>query len=124
MNFVAVFVGAGLGGALRHGVNMLAVRHLSTFLPWSTLIVNVLGSFAMGLIAAWFALRGEAAQGWRLLLTTGLLGGFTTFSAFSLEVMLLHERGDTLWAALYALGSVTLSVAALAAGLWWMRHIS
>ncbi len=122
MNFVVVFLGAGLGGALRHGVNHWALRFIGSSFPAGTFAINVLGSFAMGLVVAWFAWRGDTPQGWRLFLTTGVLGGFTTFSAFSLEVMLLHERGATALALLYALSSVVLSVAALAAGLWLMRQ--
>ena len=89
--FLIVFLGAGIGGALRHGVNLLAARLLGTGFPFGTLIVNVVGSFAMGLIIAWLALRGQQAQAVRLFLTTGILGGFTTFSAFSLDTMLARR---------------------------------
>ncbi len=122
MNFLWVFLGAGLGGALRHGVNLLALRHLPQGFPWGTLAINVLGSLAMGLVAGVFAARVDASQGLRLFLATGVLGGFTTFSAFSLEVMLLHERGATAQALLYAVASVLLAVGGLAAGLWLMRQ--
>ena len=88
MNYLIVFGGAGLGGALRHGVNVAAMRLGFTAFPIGTLTVNILGSFLMGLIAEYFALKGHLPQSWRLFLTTGVLGGFTTFSAFSLEVAL------------------------------------
>lgn len=122
MNYVLVFLGAGFGGALRHGVNVLALRHLPPGFPWGTLAINVLGSLVMGIVAGAFAARIDASQSLRLFLATGVLGGFTTFSAFSLEVMLLHERGASAQALLYALASVLLSVAALAVGLWLMRQ--
>ncbi len=118
-----VFLGAGLGGVLRHGVNLAAARILGTGLPWGTLAVNVVGSFLMGLIAGWLALR--AGEGWsqpvRLFLATGILGGFTTFSAFSLDAALLWERGQGGMAAAYVAGSVVLSLAALAGGLFLVR---
>lgn len=121
MSYLVVFLGAGLGGALRHGVNLAGLRLLGNGFPASTLVVNVIGSFAMGLIAGYFALRGEASQGWRLFLTTGILGGFTTFSAFSLDAALLYERGALMQALLYVVGSVVLSLAGLAIGLALIR---
>lgn len=118
-----VFLGAGLGGLLRHGVNVAAVRTLGPGFPWSTLAVNVMGSFLMGALAGSFALR--VGEGWtqaaRLFLATGILGGFTTFSAFSLDSVLLWERGEAGLAALYALASVVLSVGALLLGLALVR---
>lgn len=121
MNFIWVFLGAGLGGALRHGVNLLGARVPGALFPWATMTVNVLGSLLMGLIVAWLAWRNPWPPAARLLLTTGVLGGFTTFSAFSLEVVLLFERGQMWLALLYALGSVLLSVLALAAGMALVR---
>ena len=78
----------------------------------------------MGLIAGWFALKGDAPQAARLFLTTGILGGYTTFSAFSLDAALLYERGELGHAALYVIGSVVLSVGGLFAGLWLVRQFS
>ncbi|MGE0564877.1 MAG: fluoride efflux transporter CrcB [Pseudolabrys sp.] len=124
MSYLVVFLGGGIGAALRHGVNLGAARLLGTNFPWGTLTVNVVGSLAMGLIAAYFAFKGDASQHWRLLLATGVLGGFTTFSAFSLDVALLYERGALGLAALYVLASVALSIAGLFAGLALMRHFT
>lgn len=121
-NYLLVFLGAGLGGALRHAANELAVRWFAGAYPVSTLAVNIVGSFAMGLLAGYFAFRGEAGQVWRPFLATGVLGGFTTFSAFSLEVVLLYERGAVMQAALYIVLSVALSVAGLMLGLWCFRQ--
>lgn len=122
--FVAVFLGAGLGGALRHGVNVASLRWLGAAFPYGTLTVNIAGSLAMGLAAGWFASRLDPAHSWRLFLTTGVLGGFTTFSAYSLEVLQLYERGSQLSALAYAAASVVLSVAALALGLFTMRQLT
>jgi CrcB protein len=118
-----VFLGGGIGAAARHGVNIAAARALGVNFPYGTLTVNVVGSFVMGLLAAYFALK--AGAGWpqhaRLFLTTGILGGFTTFSAFSLDTMLLWERGATGQAIGYVALSVVLSVIGLAAGLALVR---
>lgn len=114
MAYLIVFLGAGLGGALRHMVNMLAQRSFGSGLPAGTLIVNLVGSIAMGLLAGWFLIRPGYSQEARLFLTTGLLGGFTTFSAFSLDTLTLIERGEWAVAGFYVLGSVVLGVA----GLW------
>ena len=121
-----VFCGGGLGAALRYGFNQSAARILGPGFPWGTFGVNVLGCFAMGLIAGWLAGRaGEAfAADIRLFLMTGILGGFTTFSAFSLDAVTLWERGDLAAALLYAAGSCVLSVAALALGLAITRQIA
>jgi CrcB protein len=124
MGFLLVFLGGGIGAALRHGVNLVAARQLGTAFPWGTLTVNVVGSLTIGLLAAYFAFKGDATQHWRLFLTTGILGGFTTFSAFSLDAVLLYERGEIALAALYVLASVGLSIAGLFAGLALVRHFA
>lgn len=124
MNYLIVFLGAGLGGAARHGVNILVPRLVGGSFPLHTLVINVLGSFAMGLIAEYFALKAQLPGEWRLFLTTGVLGGFTTFSAFSLDAALLYERGDMTGAALYVGASVVLSIAGLFAGLALIRHFA
>jgi CrcB protein len=124
--YLLVFLGAGIGGALRHGVNVGCARMCGTAFPWGTLTVNVLGSFVMGAIAAWLAFK--AGEGWsqplRLFLTTGILGGFTTFSAFSLDAVLIWERGQVGLAATYVAASVLLSIAGLIAGLGLVRAIT
>jgi CrcB protein len=121
-----VFVGAGLGGVLRHGVNLGCARVCGTAFPWGTLTVNVVGSLLIGVIAGWLAFEGEPswAQPVRLLLTTGFLGGFTTFSAFSLDAALLWERGEMALALGYVLGSVICSLSALALGLAAVRALA
>src|SRR5271163_699828 len=123
MGYLIVFLGGGLGAALRHGVNLLAARFAGTGFPYGTLLINVAGSLAMGLIAEYFALKAGLPQRWRLFLTTGILGGFTTFSAFSLEAALLYERGQLAGAALYVVASVVLAIGALFAGLAIVRAI-
>jgi CrcB protein len=123
MGFLIVFLGGGLGAALRHGVNISAARLLGTGFPYGTLFINVLGSLAMGLIAEYFALKGHLPQHWRLFLTTGILGGFTTFSAFSLESALLYERGQVAGAAIYVIASLVLAIGGLFAGLAIVRAL-
>lgn len=117
MLYLIVFLSAGIGGALRHGVNVGSARLFGYGFPFGTLIVNVLGSFLMGLLAGYFAFRPGLGQHFRLFLTTGILGGFTTFSAFSLDTALLVERHAYGLAAGYAVGSVAASVSALFFGL-------
>ncbi len=118
LGYLFVFVGGGLGAMLRHGVNRLGMAWLGPSLPWSTLFVNVVGGLVMGLFAGWFAYRGEhASQLVRLFLTTGLLGGFTTFSAFTLDAVLLWERRQYMVAGGYVVGSVALAIIGLSAGL-------
>jgi len=121
-----VIAGGGIGAGLRHGVNLGTARWLGTEFPWGTLTVNVVGSFLIGVFAAWFAFRGDSytTQSLRLFLTTGILGGFTTFSAFSLDFALLFERGDAMLAAVYVVASVALSLAAIFAGLWLVRSFA
>jgi fluoride exporter len=123
MGFLIVFLGGGIGAASRHGINLLAARLLGTGFPYGTILINVVGSLAMGLIAEFFALKGGLPQHWRLFLTTGILGGFTTFSAFSLEAALLYERGELIGAATYVVASVVLAIGALFAGLAIVRLI-
>jgi CrcB protein len=124
MGYLIVFLGGGLGAALRHGVNLTMARLLGTQFPYGTFVANITGSLAMGLLAAYFAFRGDASQHWRLFFTTGVLGGYTTFSAFSLDAVLLYERGELALALLYIVASVVLSVGGLFAGLAIMRHLT
>lgn len=122
---VVVFVGGGIGAVCRHGVNIAAARVLGIGFPWGTLVVNVVGSFVMGVLAGWFALK--AGAGWpqhlRLFLTTGFLGGFTTFSAFSLDAAVLWERGAQAAAAGYVAASVGLAILGLFGGLALVRAV-
>lgn len=121
MGFVIVFLGAGIGGALRHGVNLAALRLLGPTFPYGTLAINILGCFVMGLVAEYWALKAGLPQTARFFLTTGVLGGFTTFSTFSLETALLWERGQWSAAALYVCASVVLSIGGLFSGLLIIR---
>ena len=119
-----VFIGGGVGAVLRYQLGRamtqwMGVQAVSTF-PWATLAVNALGSLLMGVLAGWLARHGGSDQ-LRLLLGVGLLGGFTTFSAFSLEMVLLVERGQYTLAALYAVLSFALCISGLMAGLAVMR---
>lgn len=124
MNYVLVFVGGGLGATLRHVINVSCARCLGTGFPYGTFIINITGSLVMGLIAGYLAFKGEAAQPWRLFVMTGILGGYTTFSAFSLDAALMYERGEIGLAALYVIGSVALAIAGLFAGLALVRHLT
>ena len=119
-----VVAGGGIGAGLRHGLNIAAARWFGVEFPWGTLAVNVIGSFLIGALAAWFAFRGDnyTTNSLRLFLTTGILGGFTTFSAFSLEVALMVERRTYGQAFTYATASVLLSMSALFVGLLLARR--
>lgn len=123
MNFLLVMAGGAIGSAARYGVGRLALGWLGPVYPWGTLAVNVVGGFVMGLLAGALARTGGGEQV-RLLLGVGVLGGFTTFSSFSLETMMMIERGQWGVAAGYALVSVIGSVAALFAGLQAVRVVA
>jgi CrcB protein len=120
--YITVFFGAGIGGLLRLAANRAGI-YLSLSFPWSTLFVNVSGSLAIGLIAGWFALRGQGGQTLRLFLTTGILGGYTTFSAFALDTALLWERGQVWGTAFYVASSVLLSIAGVFLGIAIIRQL-
>lgn len=123
LGFVVVFFGGGLGAALRHGVNLAAARMMGTTFPYGTLFINVLGSLCMGLIAEYFALKSGLSQRWLLFITTGILGGFTTFSTFSLDTALLYERGQIGAAGLYVIASVAIGIGALFTGMAIVRAL-
>lgn len=124
MNYLIVFVGGGAGAALRHAVNRLSLAWLGPAFPWGTLIVNVTGGLLMGILAELFLIKGGGSQEWRLFLTTGVLGGFTTFSAFSLDAALMWERGDYPALGSYVLTSVIVSIAALFFGMATVRTLA
>lgn len=117
-----VFIGGGLGAAARHGINAISGPLFGSRYPWGTFLVNVLGSLLIGVLAEWFALQSQASASLRLFLITGILGGFTTFSAFSLEIGLLYERGATAAAIAYAMLSVVCGVGAMFGGMYAVRH--
>ena len=121
--FLLVFIGGGIGSALRHGSALVAARWFGTGLPYGTLFVNIFGSFVMGLITEYWALKSGLPQPVRLFLTTGIIGGFTTFSTFSLDTAVLWERGQSLATLAYVLGSVVVSIGALVAGLAVVRTL-
>lgn len=123
MNWILVAIGGGAGAVARYGVGVMAGR-ASGGLPLGTLTVNVVGGLMMGVLAGWLAHRGGADQErWRALIGVGVLGGFTTFSAFSLETALMIEKRQWELAAGYVLASVLLSVAALFVGLYLARRV-
>ncbi len=117
-----VFLGGGIGSALRYGVGRAALAVAGPNFPLGTLIVNLLGCTLMGVMAEWLAWRDTGIDASvKLFLATGLLGGFTTFSAFALDAVALWQRGEALMAAGYAAGSVVLSIVGFLAGMALMR---
>lgn len=118
-----VFLGGGIGSTLRYGVNLATVAWFGPHFPWGTLTVNVVGSAIMGAFAGWILTRepGTGSDALRLFVMTGVLGGFTTFSAFSLDVVVLWQRGAAATAVGYVLASVALSLLALVTGMMAMK---
>lgn len=124
-SYLAASLSVAAGGAVGAWLRFAAGRLIGASpFPHATLTVNVLGSLAMGLLAGWLARHGEGGEQWRLLLGVGVLGGFTTFSAFSLEVALMIERGTLAQAALYIALSLLGGVGGLFAGLALARGIA
>ncbi|WP_214472525.1 fluoride efflux transporter CrcB [Mesorhizobium sp. dw_380] len=121
-NLLLVVIGGGIGAGIRHLASMAALCLVGPNYPWGTMAINLVGSFAMGLFIAILARRGGSTEV-RLLVATGILGGFTTFSAFSLDFATLWERGATLPAFGYALASVIGAIIALFLGLWLARSL-
>lgn len=122
-NYLLVFLGGGIGSALRLGTYHLARLLLPPQFPWGTFSVNVLGGLCAGLVSGWLMSRSAGgADPAALFLMTGVLGGFTTFSAFSVDAVLLFLRGSQGAAAGYVLASVILSLTAAALGLWIVRQ--
>lgn len=120
---LAVAAGGAAGSLLRFGA-MSAVGHwLGSGFPWGTLVVNVLGSFVMGVLIEGWALAWSVSPEMRAFLTVGVLGGFTTFSTFSLDAAYLIERQQTAAAAAYVVASVAMSVGSLFLGLMLMRQV-
>jgi fluoride exporter len=123
INILAVAVGGSLGSVARYLVGIGAGMLLGTTFPWGTVIINIVGSFTLGALIETFALRWSANEATRVFLTIGICGGFTTFSTFSMDAVVLMIKGATLPFALYVLSSVALSLAALYAGLHLMRAV-
>ena len=123
LHLILVAVGGAIGASLRHLVNLASLRLAGPGFPWGTMAVNVAGSFAMGVFVELLARRLNASNELRLFIATGVLGGFTTFSAFSLDFAVLWERGVALSALAYAITSVIGSILALFLGLWLARSI-
>ncbi|PTX00309.1 fluoride efflux transporter CrcB [Pararhodobacter aggregans] len=117
-----VALGGAIGASGRYLTGVAAIRLMGPGFPWGTLAVNVLGSFVMGLVVV--TLGHLSANRFAPLLMTGVLGGFTTFSAFSLDTLTLWERGQQALAVTYVAASVTLSLLAIVAGLWIARSIT
>ena len=124
MNFLLVAAGGAMGAGLRHLASGAIVHRMGNDWPFATFSINVVGSLLLGVLTGWFAFKGaEGAHNYRLLLGTGLMGGFTTFSTFSVENVLLIERGRWLDAGAYALGSVIVGLGAVFLGLWFSRKV-
>ena len=124
MQYLLVFIGGGLGAALRHFVNGLSLRLVGTALPWGTFFINVTGSILMGVVVGVFASKLPLPPLLRLFVATGILGGYTTFSTFSLETAMLIERGQAVMALGYVAGSVLLGVGGLVAGMALVRALT
>ena len=120
-NLILVMLGGAIGAGFRYGVGMLALRQLGPSFPWGTWIVNLSGGLLAGLVAALLVGKGDPAEPLRLFLAVGLLGGFTTFSAFSLETVQLIQRGEAARAGAYVALSVAGSLLMTFAGLWAVR---
>lgn len=125
MNSLLVMLGGAIGSLARYQFGRLCGQMFGTAFPYGTLGVNIIGGALMGALAGWLArFGGGGGEQLRLLIGVGALGGFTTFSAYSLEIVLMMERGQALLAAFYAVLSVVAAVAALLAGLMLMRSVT
>lgn len=122
LNVLLVALGGGLGAAGRFGVS-LAMPARADAWPWATFVINVSGSLLIGVLAGWLSTRGDTGEQWRLFLGVGVLGGFTTFSAYSLETMRMIERSDWLGASTYSIGSVLAGLAAVAIGMMIAKRV-
>jgi CrcB protein len=120
---LAVAFGGAIGSVARYLVGIESGRLFGLDFPWGTLIINIVGAFLIGVFVESFALRWDLSQFWRVFLTIGICGGFTTFSTFSLEAYLLLDRGQLLAGGAYVIASVALSIAGLFAGLQLIRAI-
>lgn len=127
-HLLLVALGGAIGASIRHLSGLFWLRLMGPNFPWGTLFVNIAGSLVMGLLIGWLVKRTGAgaisSENLRLFVATGVLGGFTTFSAFSLDVANLWQRGETMSAMGYVLASVLLSILAVFAGLWLVRSIA
>lgn len=123
-HFLLVAAGGALGSGLRHLVNVGAMRLWGPAFPWGTMIVNIAGCFAMGVFVEVLVRRLGGSPELRLFVATGFLGGFTTFSAFSLDAAALYGRDLLLQAAVYVLASVVLSLVALFLGMWLAKSLA
>jgi len=117
-HLLIVAMGGALGSGMRHLVNLASLRLFGPGFPWGTLTVNIVGSLAMGLFVELLARRFGGSAELRLFVATGILGGFTTFSAFSLDVAVLYERGAVVQAALYVAACLVAAILALFLGMW------
>ncbi|BAW80336.1 camphor resistance CrcB protein [Candidatus Nitrosoglobus terrae] len=126
MEFLLVFVGGGIGSAMRHGINVLSLRLLGVQFQYlvSTFCINVLGSFLMGVMIEYWVLKNSMSQQGQLFIATGIIGGFTTFSTFILQITLLNSRGEIIDATLYVIGSVVVGLGALYVGMVFVRTLS
>lgn len=122
-NLLLVAAGGAVGAATRYAVSSAMLRLTGPAWPWGTFLINVSGSLLIGVLAGWLAARTDGGEPWRLLLGAGALGGFTTFSAFSLETVALIERKAWAAAMTYSLGSVLAGLAAVLVGLWLARRL-
>lgn len=123
VHILLIAAGGAIGAALRHLVNLAALRLVGPGFPWGTAAINIVGSLAMGLFVGYLARRVGASEELRLFVATGIFGGFTTFSAFSLDFAVLWERGPVIPALSYALLSVVGAILALFLGLWLARSL-
>jgi CrcB protein len=120
-NLLLVMLGGAIGAGFRYNLGRVALHNLGPAFPWGTWIVNLLGGLLMGILAGILARDGSADEPLRIFLGIGVLGGFTTFSAFSLDTVNLIQRGDLVTAGAYMLSSVVGSILLLFVGLWLVR---
>jgi len=123
-HLLLVALGGAIGASLRHLSGLAFLRFMGPAFPWGTMFVNIVGSLAMGFLIGWLSKRTGTSNEVRLFLATGLLGGFTTFSAFSLDVANLWQRGEVVTAFGYVLASVVFSISAVFVGLWMTRALA
>ena len=121
--YLWIALGGALGSMARYATGIYVGRWLGTGFPWSTLLINILGSFLIGAFAESFALQWDTSQSTRAFLIIGICGGYTTFSTFSLDIVTLLNRGEAALALTYVLASVVIGLAGLYAGLQAMRFV-